>query len=551
MDEPRLTEEPRLMAAGGEVPVDRDHFESPVARATIGDQLRRHARTQPDREALIQIGVDGGRRAVTYGELDRLANRCAHVLAARGVHRGDRVAVMARNRIETVALYYGALKLGAAYTGLNSWYRPEEAAWQLEHAEPRVVVADAAGAAVIDAGSGAHPFGRLGVGADLPAGWPALGDALDGQSDREPDGPVDEHDLAMVIYTSGTETRPKGVMISHRNYLISTAPAWSAGLRTTPEDRWLFVMPFHTIAGIGSMTTLTMLGATLILPEDTDASRALETIRRERISVIAQTPTFYHALSTRDSFGPAAVGTVERCLTYGGQVPAAVVAAWHRAAPDVLWGTYWGQSELAQLGSVGWFHTLDDIPDGDPSWIGRPVSHLEVRVIDPDGVDADVGELWCRSPSVMRGYFKDPARTAAVMADGWVHTGDVVRTDGAGNLFFQDRRKDMIKTGGMNVSSQEVERVLHQHPDVLRAAVVGVPDEHWSEAVTAFVIPRTGVIGDGEALRAFCSEQLARYKVPKVIRFVEELPVDGQGKILKRQLRLLGAGPTGETGRPG
>jgi acyl-CoA synthetase (AMP-forming)/AMP-acid ligase II len=531
-----------MEAIAGARPGDRDRYELPLLRATLGDQLRRHARAQRDREALITVAAGGGREAVTYGQLDRWSNRVAHALADLGVVRGDRVAVMARNQAETVAVYYGALKLGAAYTGVNSWYRPEEAAYQLDHVEPTVVVADAGGSAVIDAAVCEHRFERVATGVDVPTGWRSLVELTAAASDLEPEADVDEHDLAMITYTSGTEARPKGVMVSHRNYLISTAPAWSWGLRTVPEDRWLFVMPFHTIAGIGSMTTLTQMGATLVLPETTEAGAALRTIEQERITVIAQTPTFYLALAGHPSFGPAAVGSVERCLTYGGQVPARVIDAWHQAAPEVVWGTYWGQSELTQLGSVGWFRTLDDIPDGDPSWIGKPVSHLEVRVVGADGADAATGELWCRSPSVMRGYYRDPERTAQVLADGWVHTGDIVRTDGEGNLFFLDRRKDMIKSGGMNVSSQEVERVLHAHPGVARAAVVGVADERWSEAVTAFVVLEAGAVVDAPALQAHCAEHLARYKVPKVVHLVDALPVDGQGKILKRELRSLALG---------
>jgi acyl-CoA synthetase (AMP-forming)/AMP-acid ligase II len=299
------------------------------------------------------------------------------------------------------------------------------------------------------------------------------------------------------------------------------------------------VMPFHTIAGLGSMTTLTLMGATLVLPATTDPARSLEIIAREHVTVIAQTPTFYLALAGQPGFGGDAVGSVRRCMTYGGQVAPHAITTWAAAAPGVVWGTYWGQSELSQLGTVGWFRTLDDVPDHDPTWIGTPVSHLEVRVVDAEGRDAEVGELLCRTPSVMLGYHRDPARTAEVMVDGWVHTGDMVRIDAAGNLFFRDRLKDVIKSGGMNVSSQEVERVLHEHPAVLRAAVVGTPDEYWSEAVTAFLIPQEGVSVDPDEVIAFCKERMAGYKVPKAVHVVAELPVDPQGKILKRELRKV------------
>ncbi|MDT7708328.1 MAG: hypothetical protein QOG20_3935 [Pseudonocardiales bacterium] len=498
------------------------HHRSPLGRATLGDQLRRHARNQPDKVAFVAYDAAGDRTTTTYGELDARANRFAHLLLGHGVGGGDVVAVMARNSVDVVALYYGTLKIGAALTVINVLFGKQEVVQQIDHAQPAVVVTS-------------EEFELLVPGAPLVFG-PSLTADL---PDTEPDAYVDENDVAMLVYTSGTESSPKGVLIPHRNYLISTAPAWSWGLQTGPEDTWLFVMPFFTIAGLGSMTTLTLMGATLVLPATVDPSAALGIIARERITVIAQTPTFYLALSGQPDFGADAVGTVRRCMTYGGQVPPAVIEAWSAAAPDVRWGTYWGQSELSQLGTVGWFATLDDIPGGDPSWIGRPVTHLEARVVDAEGNDAEVGELICRSPSVMLGYHRDPERTEAALGSGWLHTRDIVRVDADGNLFFQDRLTDMIKSGGMNVSSQEVERVLHTHPDVLRAAVVGRPDPYWSEAVTAFVVPRQGREPDPAAVIAFCREQLAVFKVPKAVHVVGELPVDAQGKVLKRELRKV------------
>ena len=434
------------MTAGADL---APQFRRPLGRATLGDQLRRHAINQPDKAAFVTYDAQGDRRAVTYLELDRRANRAAHALASLGVGRGDRVAVMSPNTVDVVAAYYGALKLGAAFTGVNPALGVGEVRGLLEHAEPRVVAGRRAAACRPHSRPWTGSTSRL-LGLDGEDAGPRLlpGAAARSRPRREPDAEVDELDVAMLVYTSGTEAAPKGVLIPHRNYLISTAPAWSWGLRTGPDDVWLFVMPFHTIAGLGSMTTLTVMGATLVLPSTTDAGASLRYLRDEQVTVIAQTPTFYLALAQHDDFGPQTVGTVARCMTYGGQVSPRVVQAWSQAAPGLVWGTYWGQSELSQLGSVGWFSELDDIPDHDPTWIGRPVTHLETRVVGPDGQDAEIGELWCRSPSVMLGYYKDPERTAEVMRDGWLHTGDIVRIDAERNLFFYDRLKDVIKTGG-------------------------------------------------------------------------------------------------------
>ncbi|MFB9314674.1 class I adenylate-forming enzyme family protein [Nocardioides plantarum] len=513
---------------------------SRLGRATIGDQLRRHAQTLQDKPAIVAYDADGRREVATYADLDERANRFAHALLELGVGRGDRVAVMSRNRIESVVAYYGVLKVGAAYSGISFLFGEREVAQQISHLQPAAVVVSPELAPVMAAVVSVHPVPAVVVlGTPDVEGWHAYDDVMAGASSDEPDCEVDEHDLAMIVYTSGTEAAPKGVMIAHRNYLISTSPAYTWGLRCLPDDVWLYVMPFHTIAGIGSLTSLILLGATLVLPATTDAAESLRMIRDEQITVLAQTPTFFISLSDHADFGPDTVGTIERCLTYGGQVSPRAIEAWHAAAPASIWGTYWGQSELTQLGSVGWFKRLEDIPDSDPTWIGRPVGHLEVKVVDPLGEEGETGELLCRTPSVMLGYYLDPERTAAVLADGWVHTGDIVRRDAQGNLFFLDRSKDMIKSGGLNVSSQEVERSLQAHPDVVRAAVVGLPDDYWSEVVTAFVVLRPGSAVTGDDLRTHCRADMAAYKVPKSVHVVDELPTDPQGKLLKRELRRV------------
>lgn len=506
------------------------HHRTLLGRATIGDQLRRHARTQPRKPAIVAYDLAGNRTETTYGDLDARANRFAALFASRGIGRGGRIASMARNGVDVVAAYYGALKIGAAFTGVNPLYREAEVAHQLRHSGAALVLTEDAFTAVVDP-----------AGVDRLTYGPELDELLAGQPTDEPDVELDENDVALIVYTSGTEAEPKGVLIPHRNYLASTAPAWGWGLQTGPADTWLFVMPFHTIAGLGSMTSLTLMGATLVLPATADPATALRIIGREGVTVIAQTPTFYIGLSTQDGFGRDTVGQVRRCMTYGGQIPPHVIDTWAAAAPDVMWGTYWGQSELSQLGTVGFFRTLADVPGADPTWIGKPVTHLEIRVVDAEDDDAEIGELICRTPSAMLGYLDDPERTAAAFRDGWVRTGDIVRIDAEGNLFFHDRLKDMIKSGGMNVSSQEVERVVHTHPAVERAAVVGMPDPYWSEAVTAFVVLRAGHRLTQDELIEHCRGELAAYKVPKAVHLVDELPTDPQGKILKRRLRTVAA----------
>lgn len=515
-----------------------------LGRATIGDQLRRHAQHTPHKEAIVYYGPDGSRSVISYEQLNAQVNRVANALAGLGVGRGDVVAVMSRNSVDYMTIWFATLKLGAALTGLNFTFTETEIAYQVNHAGPRILMAEDVFCTRItaarEAGSLAgveHFVYSSAVETEPPEDWLAFSGLVAAGDAAEPAVDVHEDDVAMLVYTSGTTAFPKGVLISHRNYLISTTPAWTLALDLGPRVVWLFVMPFFTIAGLGSMTNIVNCGATIVLAHTIDPAAAIRIIAAEKVTYMAQTPTFFLAMTTEPEFRSADLTDLHRCITYGGTVPSHMITAWQEASPGITWGTYWGQSELSQLGTVGWFSSLADIPGGDASWIGKPVPQLEIRVVDDEGADTEVGELICRSPSVMLGYLNDSERTAEVFRDGWLHTEDIVRIDGDGNLFFVDRKKDMIKTGGMNVSSVEVERTLYGHDALMEVAVVGLPDDYWSEAVSAFVVPKEGRTVEPDQIIEHCRASLAGYKVPKVVHVTDALPKDTQGKILKRRLR--------------
>ena len=505
-----------------------------LRRATIGDVLERRSLRDPHMPALVVNLEDCHRLELTYGQLDSSANQMARLMEGMGVGHGDVVATMARNGLDHVVSYYAALKLGAVFSTINPASTVTELDRQLESSSPSIIVAEA---------SVTHKLLNTDVqvivtesASDAAIPGSLLAEAIAPYSSIRVDRWVDETDLAMIIYTSGTESEPKGVRIPHRNFLLSTSPAWITERYVEPDDRFLLAAPMYTMAGVGTVTNLIAVGATIVMSVSLSPDVVLNIITRERITNMSQTPTFYHRLIDADEFSSSNLASLRQAHTYGGAIPETVVDAMGHRSPQLMWATYWGQTELSQLGSIGYYKDRSQIPGQDPRWVGRPVPQVEVQVVDENDAPTQVGELICRSPSVMDGYHKLPKLTESVLRGGWLRTGDIVRIDADQNLFFEDRKKDIIKSGGMNVSSLEVEGVLSRLRGIREAAVVGVPDPKWSEAVTAFLVADGHPPTIDEVLFE-ARAHLAPYKVPKQVHFVSALPRDAQGKVVKRALR--------------
>lgn len=517
-----------------------------LRRGTIGDAFRRSAKRLGSKIMIVAYDHKDERHVFSYKQMNELSNRFAHAMLGRGISKGTKVAIMSHNIPEFLISWFGCTKIGAVFATVNFSYNKDEVNWQVNNAEPEVFIVEEGLVDMIDSlrpelKSVKHFIAiSLNKGVNYPKEWSKFEEWISEKySADEPEVEIYDDDLMMLAYTSGTTAHPKGVMLTHRNYLSSTIPAWILDLRLKEDDVWLYYLPFYTIAGLGSITTLSVIGMTMVLNYNVNPETALQRIERERPTIISQTPTFYIRVSQHPNFSKTNFDSVRGLLTYGGLIPRGMVEDYIKLAPNALWMTYWGQSELGQLGSAGWFRHIEDIPDQDPSWIGKPVHTLEGKVVDQDGkeVTSGVGELWCRGASVMLGYYKDEKNTAEVMEEGWIHTGDLVRRDENWNMFFFDRSKDMLKTGGMNVSSFEVQDAIYKSPKVMDCAVIGTPDPYWSEIVTAFVVLKKGEELTEQELISFCKEQLTAYKVPKKVLFVNDLPRDSQGKILKRILR--------------
>ncbi|MFF0634781.1 acyl-CoA synthetase [Nocardia sp. NPDC004151] len=504
----------------------------------LGDLLRRSAARVPAKTALVWRD-----RRESYADLDVAVNRVAHSLADRGVGQGDRVAIYSRNCREFVLLYFALARLGAISVPINFMLTADEVAFILEHSGAVGFIAEdglaeQAEAAVKQLGDGQiRLLGHIGLG-DLPptTGWEDVS-AWETHSDASaPEVFVAADDPIQIMYTSGTESRPKGAVLSSRALIAQYTSVVVDG-RMSADDIEVHALPLYHCAQLHCFLTPDLwLGATSILLPGPDPATVLRTIETERATKLFCPPTVWVSLLRHPDFDSYDLSSLRKGYYGASIMPVEVLHELAERLPGVGLTNFYGQTELSPLATV--LAPEDQL--AKPGSAGRPALNVETRVVDDDdnpvGVGV-VGEIVHRSPQAMLGYWNDPAKTAEAFRNGWFHSGDLGVLDADGYLSVVDRKKDMIKTGGENVASREVEEVLYEHPDVSEAAVVGIPHPRWIEAVAAIVVARTGTEPDAAAVLAHCKQRLAGYKVPKYVTFVEALPKNPSGKILKRELR--------------
>lgn len=501
---------------------------------TIGDIVRIHGQQIPNEQAVAM-----GDERLTYRAFNAFCNRFAHALIGRGIRPGDRVAAIGRNSIAYSALYFAAAKMGAILVPLNFWHRPSELAYVVDDCEPSLLLLDAEFDALLSAADARAPLGRM-VMYDED-GSPELHAFLAaGGSEEEPALEVDPASAHQIMYTSGTTGKPKGAVLSHaRTVAGSLNMAAHVGIRQT--DVYCNYFPtFH--GGNWDVTILLFrMGGRVVNIRQFDAVAVLETIQTERVTFAVAVPTMLHSLLEVPSFAETELSSL-RLLVFAGYDPSGIV----RRVADALGADRgavsmvqsYGQTEAAPFASVSTPEVLFD------RWrtVGRPVPGVEIRLLDPDGRDVrvgDAGEICIRGP-MMSGYWNKPEETAAAIRQGWLHTGDIGVFDEDGYLWMVDRLKDLIRSGGHNVYSKEVEDCLATNPAVAEVAIIGVRDPVWEEAVCAVVVAAEPVADDaafGEALREYVRARLAGYNVPSHVRVVERLPKNGLGKTLKAELR--------------
>ena len=491
---------------------------------------------------------------ISYAEVHRQADALAAWLFARGIKPGDRVAIAMRNYPEWMIAYWACLAAGIAVVGMNAWWTSEEMAYALEDSAPRAVILDAErlerlrGCPQL---AGRHAL--IGVRIDsCPDDVTPWADIVAGGG-AMPQVAVDPDSDACIFYTSGTTGHPKGAQLTHRgcvanlmNMLYSGASTALAMERATgiappaepPVPVTLITTPlFHVTANNCGAYATTAQGGAMVLMYRWDAGEALRLIARERITSTSGVPIMAREIITHPDFASTDTSSLLALSGGGAQLPPDLVLKIDAEVSTARPTTGYGMTETCGIITS----VSGDFFVGKPDSAGPAMPNFETRCVDDDGNEVppgEIGELWVRGSSVIKGYINRPEATAAAITQGWLHTGDVARIDEDGFIFIVDRKKDMVLRGGENVYCAEVEAALYRHPAVAECCVFAVSDERLGEEVAAAVVLRPGQQLFGEDLREECARHIARHKVPRHIWFLSEpLPRNASGKFLRRELR--------------
>ena len=491
---------------------------------SLAENLIAAARRHPQRPALR---LDDA--AVSYAELDEATARLAGLLHARGLEPGDRVGIMLPNVPEFAVAYYGVLRAGGVVVPMNVLLKRREVAFYLADAETKLVFAwHAMADETID--------GAAQAGAECLVVEPAEFAQLLATAEPAPEiADRAAGDTAVILYTSGTTGKPKGAQLTHANLSVN-ADVTRMLFSLEPEDVVLGALPlFHAFGQTCGLNAAVAAGASLALIPRFEPGHALEVIEHQRVTVFEGVPTMYAALlhhPERDRFD---VGTLRICVSGGAALAVELLREFERTFQCVILEGY----GLSETSPVACFNHPDR--ERKPGSIGTPVEGVEMKLVDlqrHDSAPGEVGEIAIRGHNIMKGYWnRADATSEAIDADGWFYSGDMGRVDADGFYFIVDRKKELIIRGGYNVYPREIEEVLYEHPAVREAAVVGVPHDDLGEEVGAAVALRDGMHATESEIREFVKTNVAAYKYPRRVWFVDELPKGPTGKVLKREIQ--------------
>lgn len=497
---------------------------------SIGTMLRVSAERHGDRAALIIAN-----RCFSYRELDALSNRFANALSGLGVTLGDRVSLYTSNSWQWIVSYYGILKLGAVANPLNMMLTPAEAEFAINDCHAKVVVASADKATKLIGCETRTQLKHIISLGDSAPGLQAFQELLDQCSDKFTIPDIPQTSLSTIAYTSGTTGHPKGAMLTHRSILLNTALTAVMHVRHE-SDVIVSALPCAHVYGNIVMNSTFACGGLLVLHERFSEHEVLNSVQAHRATLLEGVPTMYMYMLNYPKLAEYDLSSLRRCTVGGQTMPRAKmeqVEAQFGCPLIELWG-------MTELGGLGTTHTFYG-PRKHGS-IGIPLPHCEAKVdlsitAEDQAESKAIGELLIRGDIVMQGYFNNPKATAeAITDDGWLRTGDLGYIDEDGFIFLVDRAKDMIITGGFNIYPAELERIIAAHPSVAMVAVGGVKDEVKGELPKAYVVLKHGETVTEAELIEYCRGNLAPYKVPRSVQFVQDLPKTSTGKVMRREL---------------
>jgi fatty-acyl-CoA synthase len=520
---------------------------SEAREQSLGQMIRRSASRYGAKTALVC-----GSTSYSYRLLDTIVDGIACGLLAKGLRPGDRIAILSRNSHHFATLRFGAARAGLTLVPVNVMLKVEEIAYVLRHSRAKALFVDhhnldngRRAAAIVP--TVARVLGIPSAEDTVPTGLEVL-DPLPADRSGRSLPVVDRNDVAQIIYTSGTESLPKGVLLTHESLLWQYQTcAYELELRAS--DVFLHTMPMFHCAQLDTfLGPCLMAGATNVIAASPSPDILLPLMREKAVTSFFAPPTIWISLLSAGDLAVKVGGTLAKAYYGASIMPPEVLGQLRSALPDIRFWNCYGQSEIAPLATV----LQPDEHDRRPGSVGKPVINVETRLVNDQGGEVgegETGEIVHRSPQLMTGYLDDPDKTAAAFEGGWFHSGDLAVRDAEGFLWIVDRKKDMIKTGGENVASSEVENALHAHPAVAEAAVVGLPDPRWIEAITAVVVLRPGSSASADDLIQHCRGRLAHFKSPKSVVFVDAIPRNASGKLLKRELRewIANGGPSSQS----
>ncbi|MBU8877416.1 long-chain-fatty-acid--CoA ligase [Bacillus sp. FJAT-29790] len=487
-------------------------------------------------------------RVFTYKELNERVNKLSHGLKALGVKKGDRVAYLAPNTLEMLEGFYGIFQLGAIMVPLNIRLKPDDYVFILNHSETKVLFVDQdLYQLIVPVKEQLKTVEKIIVHYKEDDSEETDYDQwLESQSEQSFKREIlDENDLCSLLYTSGTTGSPKGVMLTHRNNYLHALSAMHH-LRVQDQDVLLHVLPMFHVNGWGSPFYYTANGATQVCLRKASPEHIFEALQKHQVSIMHMAPTVLNSLLQHFEKSQPQIEQSVRVVIAGSAPPPAFVT---RVEKELGWEflQVYGMTESSPLSTVSAIRShLRDLPIEEQyrmkAKAGYPMISCEVKVMNEDGQEVaqngtEIGEVVVRSNGVMKGYWKNEEATMEAIRDGWLHTGDMATVDVYGNIDIVDRKKDIIISGGENISSIEIEGVLYDHPSVLEAAVIAVPHEKWGETPHAFVVLRENQHASEQEMIAFTREKLAHFKAITGVTFIEALPKTASGKIQKIHLR--------------